>query len=186
MKLKVRSNVMLIIMLVLALQPTTCFAQSFCIERNHRFTTKPNVSSYSTCEPIRLHGIEDTLRRFCVGIVNDSIDINHQDFIIYVYGLNDDITSHPELSIGFSDGFIENVKPIRVLDSINYVEFLLTKEQLYKLRANRFDYFSINSKDIVRPWIDLRFSDREYFQWFLNNYRKRLDVEVLSRYTIKL
>lgn len=153
-----------------------------CIQRGHRFKGSPEVTSFSICEPIKLRRLDDTTKIFFLGMVIDSISDIKKDYIIYVYSINDPLDLRPGISIGFSDGVIRTLNPYRINFDDEYYEFLVDQQTLMKLFTEKFDYFSINSLSVTRPWVDIKYHSRSYFKDFLNtNNYKRVDVQVITK-----
>ena len=137
---------------------------------------KQNSTYFAPCEPILLKFLKDTIKKVAIGIY-----VENGETILYAnYYNNDNASMDDALLIGLTGDKVYSFKPRGVRDNLNYTEFLIPNDYVEKMKLNRFDFFATSSKKQFKQWQSSSYGLTQYFMNFLNNYTKRVDVEILG------
>lgn len=167
---KTKKIVFIICMVILFLMWAIAGQSQTCIKH------KQNSTYYAPCQPELLKFIDDTTKKLAVGIYVDG-----GETVVYInYYNKDNVSADNSLLIGLVGEKVVSFKKRDIGNDVNYSEFVIPKEYVEKMKASRFDFFATTSEKYFKNWVTASYSSSEYFRNFLNNYNKRVDVEILG------
>lgn len=144
--------------------------QNVCIERI-KYRNVDGVIKIRPCSPIRLKTHANNKDTACIGIYADSLKNGFYNIRLVVWFTREYPVSNIKMELSFPNNGFEVIKPVIIEPENNYAEFILSIEQIEKLKRCRFDYIGIDTDVAKHVWTNIKYNDSQYFCNFLKQMR---------------